>query len=67
MLDEERDRKINEMHQVLLGINGSPGLCKQFEGLVKSHYNLKRAFYCLVAFLVGSGVIAGTALLEFFK
>ncbi|MDD5513446.1 MAG: hypothetical protein PHD09_06735 [Candidatus Omnitrophica bacterium] len=53
-----------ELRTILLGANGSPGLCKKVEKATeelvevhKNHSDLKRKFYILVAFMVGSGVL----------
>lgn len=59
MKAEERDRKINDIHNVLMGVDGYPGMVQRFEELVKSHYSLKRLVYSALAFLAGSGVLGG--------
>ena len=59
---KEDEKKLTEVHTVLLGTDGSPGLAKRFEDLAKSHYKLKKYFWMLVGFLVGSGAIAGSTI-----
>jgi len=53
---KDRDMLI-EMHTSLVGINGQEGLIKRVTKLWGSHYALKRKFYALIAFLLGSGAI----------
>jgi len=60
MAYEELEKKVNDIHGVLLGVNGYPGLAKRFEELSDSHYKLKRNFYMLVAFLIGSGILSAS-------
>ena len=49
--------QINRMEVALLGYDGHPGLCKQFDRLTKDYYTFKKN--CLVVFgiLIGSGVL----------
>ena len=60
MNEEERDKKLNDIHSVLMGVPGYPGLAQRFEELAKSHYNLKRLVFCVFAFLAGSGVLGAS-------
>ena len=60
MNDEERDKKLNDIHNVLMGVNGYPGLAKRFEDLADSHYKLKRLVYTVFAFLAGSGILGAS-------
>ncbi len=56
-------RDVSEIKTVLLGVPGNStetGLCGKVQELSKSHYNLKRNFLALVAFLIGAGVLTGT-------
>ena len=62
MNDEDRDDKINAIYNVLMGVDGYPGLAKRFEELASSHYRLKRLVYSTFAFLAGSGVLGGSIL-----
>ena len=62
MTDEERDNKINAIYNVLMGVDGYPGLAKRFEELASSHYRLKRLAYSVFFFLLGSGVLGGSAI-----
>ena len=65
MADEKSDHDLLiEVHAVLCGINGSPGLCKDFEkhkdndsAFRKDYYNFKRLVIAVFCFLVGSGAI----------
>ena len=59
MDDQERDEKIGAIHNVLLGVDGYPGLAARFEELAKSHYQLKRLVYTVFAFFAGSGILGG--------
>ncbi len=68
-LTKEERQKLDETHDtvgkiktVLVGLNGDEGLVGQVSEIGKSHYKLKRNFWMLVGFLVGSGVITGSVL-----
>jgi hypothetical protein len=57
---------IIEMHAVLLGANGRPGLCTEFEQnkadqkkFREDYYKFKRAVLCVFFFLLGSGALGG--------
>ena len=63
-LTKDERRKLDETHEgmgevrtVLLGAKGDIGLVGEFRELAKSHYKLRRNFWMLIAFLVGSGII----------
>ena len=58
IIDETRESQI-KLNTVLLGANGDDGLVGEVKELSKSHYLLKRNFWMLIAFLIGSGVITG--------
>ncbi len=66
MNEKERDRKINETHDValqlktvLLGANGDQGLVGDVKQIGQSHYKLRGQFRLLLGILVGSGVLTG--------
>ena len=66
-LNQDEKRKLDESHDaiiqvktVLLGVNGDDGLCGDVKRVVESHSKLKRNFYSLIGFLVGSGVLGGS-------
>ena len=48
------------IHTVLLGANGAEGLVEEVKSLAKGHGKLKRNFWMLVTFLIGSGIISGS-------
>ena len=60
-------QRLSEVHTVLLGANGAPGLAERFEELATSHFKLKRNFWILVTLLVGTGAISVGALEVFGK
>jgi hypothetical protein len=51
----------NKIYQGMYGIPGTEekGMCGKLNEVCDDHYKLKRAFYILVAFLVGSGILGG--------
>ena len=52
--------KVTKMETALLGYNGErgqPGLCCQFDRLVKDYYKFKRHCCIIFGILVGSGVL----------
>ena len=57
-LDDTHDIVI-EIKTVLLGANGDCGLCGDVKQLSSSHYRLRKYFWTLIGFLVGSGILAG--------
>ena len=57
---EERDKMLYEIHTVLLGANGDEGLVGEFSCLKKSHGKLKIAFWSLVSFLSGAGILTSS-------
>jgi hypothetical protein len=70
MIDEERDKQIGETHDaviaiktVLLGVPDSDdkGLVGQVNDVCESHSKLKTVVFWLIGILIGSGIIAGTA------
>ena len=68
-LTKDEKRKQDETHEavielktVMLGANGDDGLVGEVREIGKSHYKLKRNFWMLIAFLVGSGIITGTVI-----
>ena len=67
--DLTQKQMISEVHIVLLGVKGTDdkGLVgdvhdikEALRDLASSHNHLKRCFWVLVSFLIGSGVIAGS-------
>lgn len=58
IIEETRESQI-KLNTVLLGANGDDGLVGEVKDLSKSHGMLKRNFWMLIAFLIGSGVITG--------
>ena len=55
---------VREIRTVLLGVPESTecGLCGEVKELAKSHYDLKKTVYTVIAFLVGSGVLTGAGI-----
>ena len=54
------DKKMTKMETALLGYNGDhgqPGLCSQFDRLVKDYYKFKRQCCIIFGILIGSGVL----------
>ena len=49
--------QINRMEVALLGYDGHPGLCKQFDRLVSDYYSFKKNCCVIFGILIGSGVI----------
>jgi len=61
-LDNTHDAVI-QIRTVLLGANGDDkGLCGEVKSLAISHYHLKKYFWILVAFLIGTGFISFSVL-----
>ena len=52
---------VSEIRTVLLGIPDSEerGLCGEVKELSKSHYDLRKTVYTVIAFMVGSGLLTG--------
>jgi hypothetical protein len=57
---------IVEMHTVLLGTNGNPGLCQSHSKLKEDFYKFRRTVFIVFAFLLGSGGI-GFGIVELAK
>lgn len=57
--DEMRDT-LTALNTVILGTDGYNGLAQEVKDIAKGYGNLKRRFYMLIAFLVGSGVLGGS-------
>ena len=61
--DEVADIKlmVKEIRTVLLGVPESEekGLCGEVKELSKSHYDLRKTVYTVIAFMVGSGLLTG--------
>jgi len=51
---------VKELKIILLGKNSDKGLMGDFLNVARSHWSLRRNFWILVAFLVGSGIIGGS-------
>ena len=56
-LTPEEAKKLNDIHGALFGLDGNPGLLKDFKELAQSHYRLRNRYWMLVAFLAGSGFL----------
>ena len=63
-LIEETHDAVIRVTTFLFGPEGQDGLATDFRGLREDHYQLKRTVWCLVALLVGLGIISGISLLE---
>ena len=52
---------VSEIRTVLLGIPDSEerGFCGEVKELSKSHYDLRKTVYTVIAFMVGSGLLTG--------
>ncbi len=59
ILQETHDATL-KIQTVLLGTNGDAGLIGEVKQLSESHYKLRRHFWMLIAFLVGSGILASS-------
>lgn len=59
--DQEQQliQDVAAIKQCLLGYDGQRGLCHEFEEIKADHYKLRRTVVILIAFLAGSGGIAG--------
>ena len=68
MTDEEfKGQVIGELRSIKEGLWGIPGsgnygLAGQVREVCDSHFNLRRQFWMLIAFLIGVGVLAGGGL-----
>jgi hypothetical protein len=70
-MPEKSDRQlIEETHDAVIGIKtflfgpeGQDGLASDFRKLAQSHYHLQRTVWCLIALLVGLGILSGISLL----
>jgi hypothetical protein len=51
---------VKELKVVLLGKNSDKGLVGDFLAVAKSHWNLRRNFWILVALLFGAGILTGS-------
>ncbi len=54
--------KLDAVYTGMVGVGGKGGLIDQLGSLTKSHYNLKRTVYVLIALLFGGGGITGIVL-----
>lgn len=68
-LNKDERKKLDETHStvgqlktLLVGMNGDEGLVGEVKEIGKSHYKLKRNFWMLIAFLIGSGIISGSVI-----
>lgn len=60
-LTKDEKRELHEIHIVLMGTDGTPGLAKRFEVLSSDYYKFKRRALFIFGVLLGSGVITGSA------
>ena len=56
---QEMRESIRAIHQCLIGYNGDPGLVQEFAEVRADHYRLRRTVICLIAFMIGSGLLIG--------
>ena len=54
---------VKEIRTVLLGVPGSEvkGLCGEVKEISDSHYDLRRNFYIVLAFMLGTGILTGAS------
>ena len=61
----DRDKEmLQSTHDAVIRIEAklNNGLTHKLDDVCESHYRLKKNFYLLIGFLVGSGVLTGTIL-----
>jgi len=56
-LDEIKD-DVKAMRQEMLGFNGQPGLCENFQKLSEDYFKFKRVCFIIFGVLIGSGVLS---------
>jgi len=61
---ESQGRMLVEIRSVLLGVPDTDdrGLCGEVKEVSASHYSLRKSFWMLVAFLLGTGVLTGVGI-----
>ncbi len=63
-LARETHDKVTKLETAIFGLPDTEdkGLCGEVRELSKSHYNLRRLFFMLLAFMVGAGFLTGLGL-----
>ncbi|MDD4985884.1 MAG: hypothetical protein PHQ43_08855 [Dehalococcoidales bacterium] len=59
LLIQETHDAVLRIDTFLFGPEGGNGMSSDFKEVSRDHYRLKRCFYCLLALLLGLGILQG--------